>query len=58
MDRRQPDQDDLLALEETQERPGCQHYWVLEPPKGTVSKGVCRSCGERRDFPNLPRGPQ
>ncbi len=58
MDKRQPDQYDLLALKETQERTGCQHYWVIDPPKRTASKGVCRSCGEERDFPNSPRGPQ
>ncbi len=42
------------AEEATQERSGCQHHWVRDPPGGPVSKGVCRSCGEERDFPNAP----
>ena len=52
MDTKQADQDGLFALEATQERSACQHHWVIDPPKGPVSKGVCRSCGEERDFPN------
>ncbi len=50
------DQHELFALEETQERSGCQHYWVIDPPAGPVSKGACRSCGEQRDFPNYIQG--
>ena len=46
MDTKQTDQD---------EGSGCQHHWVIDPPKGPVSKGVCRSCGEERDFPGRRR---
>ena len=45
-----------LALEATQERSPCVHYWVIEQPAGPVSKGTCRSCGEERDFPNYTEG--
>ena len=31
---------------------GCQHYWVLDSPAGPLSRGVCRACGEEKDFPN------
>ena len=56
VDMKQADQHELFALEETQERSGCQHYWVLAPPEGPVSTGSCRSCGEERDFPNYIQG--
>ena len=35
----------------------CQHYWIIEMANGPTSKGVCKYCGEERDFfnadPNL-----
>ncbi|MBI2855993.1 MAG: hypothetical protein HYX93_04025 [Chloroflexi bacterium] len=30
----------------------CIHYWVIDVPDGPVSKGLCRLCGETRDFRN------
>ena len=30
----------------------CHHYWVIEVANGPKSQGVCRYCGERRDFLN------
>ncbi len=30
----------------------CVHYWVISPPQGPTSVGVCQTCGESRDFPN------
>ena len=56
MDKNQADEDELPASEATQERSKCEHHWVLDPPEGPVSKGVCRSCGEERDFPNYQEG--
>ena len=56
MDTKQTHQDELLALEATQARSGCPHHWVIDPPAGRVSKGVCRSCGEERDFLNYTEG--
>ena len=52
VDTKQTDQDELLPLRVTQERSGCQHHWVIDPPAGPVSKGACRNCGEERDFLN------
>ena len=56
VDTRQDDQNEPPALKTTQERSGCQHHWVLDPPAGPVSTGACRSCGEERDFPNYIEG--
>ena len=34
----------------------CQHHWVIDRPAGPVSKGVCRLCGENREFQNYVEG--
>jgi len=31
---------------------GCCHYWLIGEPQGPVSEGVCRKCGEVRQFNN------
>ena len=30
----------------------CRHYWLIEPPAGPWSPGVCHTCGEARQFKN------
>ena len=30
----------------------CQHYWIIEDAKGSTSRGVCKLCGEEREFYN------
>lgn len=30
----------------------CRHYWIIESADGPVSKGVCKFCGEKREFLN------
>jgi hypothetical protein len=30
----------------------CRHYWIIEEADGPVSSGVCKFCGERREFLN------
>ena len=32
--------------------PKCAHYWIIEPPAGSVSLGVCQVCREVREFNN------
>ena len=32
--------------------PACVHYWIIDIPSGPVSNGVCRRCGETREFSN------
>lgn len=31
----------------------CCHHWLIEPATGPVSKGVCKFCGEVREFQNI-----
>jgi len=31
---------------------GCAHYWVIESANGPTSRGVCKFCGEKREFRN------
>lgn len=31
----------------------CVHYWVISPPQGPTSVGICHVCGESREFPNV-----
>ena len=28
----------------------CTHYWVIGPPEGPTSTGICRLCGAKREF--------
>ena len=30
----------------------CAHHWLIEPPQGPTSIGVCKICGEKREFEN------
>jgi len=30
----------------------CKHHWIVEPPSGHVSKGVCKNCKATKDFYN------
>ena len=30
----------------------CAHHWLIETAAGPASKGVCRLCGEEREFSN------
>ena len=30
----------------------CKHHWKVEPPRGHVSKGVCKKCNSTKDFYN------
>lgn len=34
------------------EAPVCRHHWVIESPHGATSHGVCKRCGEEREFQN------
>ena len=31
----------------------CSHHWLIEPPSGPTSKGVCKLCGEVKVFDNI-----
>lgn len=30
----------------------CRHHWVIETPRGALSEGRCKLCGEERQFRN------
>ena len=30
----------------------CQHHWLIKAADGPTSPGVCRLCGESKDFKN------
>ena len=30
----------------------CNHYWIIETAHGPTSKGVCKHCGEEKEFLN------
>ena len=34
------------------EQPTCQHHWVIASPRGAMSEGRCKRCGEAREFRN------
>ena len=47
------DQEEIVATQETLSGvPGCTHHWVIDTPSGPVSNGVCKVCGEVREFRN------
>ncbi len=31
----------------------CVHYWIIEPPEGATSTGVCKLCGAKEEFLNV-----
>jgi hypothetical protein len=34
------------------DEPTCQHHWIIESPRGALSAGHCKVCGEEREFRN------
>ncbi len=36
----------------TIEQPSCKHHWVIASPRGALSGGRCKRCGEEREFRN------
>ena len=30
----------------------CVHFWVIAPPNGPTSQGICKLCGKRQEFRN------
>jgi len=35
----------------------CPHHWVIDTPQGPVSHGLCKRCGEEREFQNYLESP-
>ena len=55
MNTKQAAQDEPLASEATQKRSGCQHHWVIDPPKGPVSKGCAGAAEKSATFQTTSR---
>lgn len=34
----------------------CVHYWIIESPKGKMSKAVCKKCGAKTQMVNYCDG--
>lgn len=45
----------IKAVEEAVAKGKCRHYWLIETPKGPISRGVCKHCGVEKDFYNSVR---
>ena len=30
----------------------CIHHWEIEEPDGPISEGICKNCGEKKEFQN------
>lgn len=39
------------ARDEKQEKI-CRHYWIIDSPEGSTSRGVCKFCGATKEFYN------
>lgn len=46
----------IPVSENIEEAPQCMHYWEIQPATGPFSPGICRTCGETRDFKNYVEG--
>ena len=46
----------LVTPEEGSRFPGCRHHWEIQAATGPTSLGICRNCGETRDFKNCLEG--
>ena len=41
-----------LKVNEPVETKVCRHYWHIEEADGPVSRGICKICGEEKEFQN------
>lgn len=41
------------VLERPVANSACKHHWLIEPPSGPTSKGMCKLCGEVKVFDNI-----
>jgi hypothetical protein len=44
-----------LASSDIEAGKPCTHHWLLESPRGDTSRGVCKYCGEEREFAIEPK---
>ena len=44
--------EELSGLSVSDDVPSCQHHWVIQDSEGPRSVGVCRICGDLKQFRN------
>ena len=47
---------EVIEVEELRDEPQCKHHWIIDTPHGAMSTGLCKVCGERREFFNSAPG--
>ncbi len=52
LEKKRPKTRKAAAATITIEQPTCQHHWVIASPRGAMSEGRCKRCGEEREFRN------
>ena len=40
--------------QEQETKSECRHHWIIESANGPASMGVCKICGEIKEFSNTP----
>jgi hypothetical protein len=46
--------EDQLSLVEGDAETSCVHHWILDEKVADPTPGICKICGETRDFPRYP----
>ena len=46
----------LATPDEGTRRASCCHHWEIQVATGPTSLGICRNCGEAREFKNYVEG--
>ncbi len=46
------EQNSSLVEEKETVQTACKHHWIIGYPEGPISRGICRICGEQREFRN------
>ncbi|MEX1194847.1 MAG: hypothetical protein WD904_07845 [Dehalococcoidia bacterium] len=52
IEKRRPRAEAPVEATTVTEVPTCQHHWKIASPRGAMSQGVCKRCGEEREFRN------
>ena len=52
IEKKRPRASKAEAATTTIEQPTCKHHWVIASPRGAMSGGRCKRCGEEREFRN------
>ena len=38
------------SYKERENLEACCHYWLIDTPNGSTCKGICKLCGEEKEF--------